>query len=181
MTMSELQQKVLALVLDATRAVTVDLYAGKFSASEIDLMSIPMPAALLACPGFKPDPQLGLPYAIAEMAVAILVSGDKRPQRNLKAQAMAERLLLAFDGSGLPRHSDPDVVNMYDEACDERNCAFYLVTWQQTLQLTMPDDPNLTDFEHLFASWGVVPKAEQGGKPLAEAFIKLNPSTGGTP
>jgi hypothetical protein len=175
MTLVELQQDVLKMVQEATSARTVDLYAGRFSPKEIDSLNIPMPAALLACSGFKPNPDVGLPDVVIDMTVAILVDGDKRPQRNLQAQAMAERLLLAFCNSGLPRHSPPEVTNLYDEACDERGVAFYMVTWQQTLQLTIADDPSLTDFEEIYAQWRVVPDSEQEGKPLAEALIKLNP------
>lgn len=50
-----------------------------------------------------------------------------------------------------------------------------VVTLQCTGDVPAPSAADLSEFDHLYADWAVVPNNEQNGKPLAEALISLNP------
>ncbi|MFL1552497.1 phage protein Gp37 [Pseudomonas sp. D47] len=52
-----------------------------------------------------------------------------------------------------------------------------LISLRTSCDVPTPSTANLSEFEHLYASWAVVPPDQQDGKPLAEAFIHLNPES----
>lgn len=57
----------------------------------------------------------------------------------------------------------------------ERGLHVALVAVQTRCAAPTPDTSNLADFDLIYADWKQVPTAEQPGKPLADAFIHLNP------
>lgn len=57
----------------------------------------------------------------------------------------------------------------------DRGLYVALVALQARCAAPTPDTSSLADFDHLYANWKQVADAEQVGKPLAEAFIHLNP------
>jgi phage gp37-like protein len=57
----------------------------------------------------------------------------------------------------------------------DRGLHVALLALQTAAPVPVPDISALEGFELLYANWKVVPDAEQDGKPLAEAFIHLNP------
>lgn len=57
----------------------------------------------------------------------------------------------------------------------DRGLSVALLALQTQCVVPTQATTDLSDFDHLYANWKVVPDAEQDGKPLAEAFIYLNP------
>lgn len=57
----------------------------------------------------------------------------------------------------------------------DRGLYVALLALQTQCAVPTEDTTDLSDFDHLYANWKVVPDAEQDGKPLAEGLIDLNP------
>lgn len=63
---------------------------------------------------------------------------------------------------------------LQDPALRENNLDAVLLLVTGIADIPAIDISDLADFNELYTSWGVVPREEQGGKPLCEALITLN-------
>lgn len=63
---------------------------------------------------------------------------------------------------------------LQDPALRDHNLDVALLLVKGIAEIPEIDISDLADFEQLYASWGVVPREEQEGRPLCEALINLN-------
>lgn len=68
---------------------------------------------------------------------------------------------------------------LQDPALREHNLDAALLLVTGVADIPTLDTCDLADFNELYTSWGVVPREEQGGKPLCEALITLNQGASG--
>lgn len=64
---------------------------------------------------------------------------------------------------------------MQDVELRNQGLSVALISLRTRCDVPGPSAVDLSEFETLYASWAVVPPEAQDGKPLAEAFIHLNP------
>jgi hypothetical protein len=129
----------------------VRIYAGEFSAAEIQATSYNCPAILLTVLGWSPEPSgkrlSGKRVRAVSMAAFIAFKHVNRDARMAGAMNLAERLSLALsswvpdDGdtpiSIAPVDTDPVAENLYGRAVDKAGQALWMVRWTQDVRANL--------------------------------------------
>jgi phage gp37-like protein len=182
--LGELENELIAMLKTSELGKRLKMIGSQPDVPDKDLIArwgLEAPAAYVACG----DGKLTDRGTVATSFVVVLVARNARGHeaarhgdgRTIGLYEMVDASIALFNEA--PRVGGQWYVTDYQflQLTDLRDRGLYVALVSLHTQGAVPTQSttDLADFDHLYANWKVVLDAEQESKPLAEAFIYLNP------